>query len=212
MFVLGSGGHTGEMISMIEHSILPKHGNTHRRYVVTAGEDLSVKRIEKMENGLSKRFEAHGVDGGTFDIYTIRRTRMVHQSFFTTPFTTAKCIQDVIWMLMASSPPALSQEVRQFPDVIVTNGPGTGFVISLIAYLLRMTWLIPAGKCKIVFIESFAKVRTLSMTGKLFHHLKIADRLIVQHPPLAEKYGHILVQYIVVVPPADPGQPANEPD
>lgn len=40
--------------------------------------------------------------------------------------------------------------------------------------------------CRIIFIESFARVNKLSLSGKILIHL--VDRFLVMWPELAEKY------------------------
>ena len=46
--------------------------------------------------------------------------------------------------------------------------------------------------CRIVFVESLCRVRSLSLTGRLLQHL--ADRALVQWPELAVQ--HPATQYI----------------
>lgn len=63
------------------------------------------------------------------------------------------------------------------PKVVVTTGAHTGGIVCFIAKLF--------GK-KVIYIESLAKVNTLSLTGKLMY--LIADKFYVQWEELAEKY------------------------
>ncbi len=46
-----------------------------------------------------------------------------------------------------------------------------------------------------IYIETWAHVTTLSLTGKLFHWFNLADLYVVQHKPLAYKYS----KYFLVV-------------
>lgn len=41
---------------------------------------------------------------------------------------------------------------------------------------------------KIVFVESIARVQTLSLSGKILYHLRLADLILVQWPVLQHKY------------------------
>lgn len=43
-------------------------------------------------------------------------------------------------------------------------------------------------RISIVYVESFARVYSLSLTGKLMLKLRIADRMLVQWPELHAKY------------------------
>lgn len=63
------------------------------------------------------------------------------------------------------------------PDVIISNGAGVAVPIAYIAKLF--------GK-KIIFIESFCRVKTPSFSGKVFH--PIADLFLVQWPQIDRKY------------------------
>jgi UDP-N-acetylglucosamine:LPS N-acetylglucosamine transferase len=63
------------------------------------------------------------------------------------------------------------------PKIVVTTGAHTGGIVCFIAKLF--------GK-KIIYIESLAKVKTLSMTGKFVY--LFADKFYVQWEELAEKY------------------------
>ena len=55
------------------------------------------------------------------------------------------------------------------PDIVVSTGADTSFSICIIAKLF--------GK-KLVFIESFCRVKEASLSGKIFYHL--ADLFLVQ--------------------------------
>lgn len=51
-----------------------------------------------------------------------------------------------------------------------------------------------------VYVESFAKVQSLSLTGRLVHHSDVADLFLVQHASLAQRYGRVLASNFVVRP------------
>lgn len=63
------------------------------------------------------------------------------------------------------------------PQTIVTTGAHTGGIMSIIGKLF---------KTKVIYIESMAKVKELSKTGKNVY--KIADKFYVQWEELADKY------------------------
>lgn len=63
------------------------------------------------------------------------------------------------------------------PKVVVTTGAHTGGITCFIAKLLFK---------KVIYIESLAKVKTLSMTGKVMY--PFVDKFYVQWEELAEKY------------------------
>ena len=110
----------------------------------------------------------------------IPRSRRVGQSFYTSVFTTIQSILYIIPILFI-----------QLPDVIIVNGPGVCIPPCLIAFILKVVGL---KHVSIVFIESLARVKHLSLTGKLL--LPIADRFLVQWPYLkgsiAEYHGRLV--------------------
>jgi beta-1,4-N-acetylglucosaminyltransferase len=110
------------------------------------------------------------VNKGQF--HRITRSREVKQSYFTTIFTT-------LISLFESS--YLVSTLR--PDLIVCNGPGTCVPICFVSFLLN---IFAISNTKIIFIESFCRVKKLSVTGYLLYF--IAHRFLVQWPQLAEKY------------------------
>lgn len=64
------------------------------------------------------------------------------------------------------------------PQIVITTGAGVAVPISLISKIF--------GK-KVIFIESFSRVKTPSPTGKLLY--LFADLFLVQWKSLLNKYG-----------------------
>jgi len=69
------------------------------------------------------------------------------------------------------------------PDLILVNGPGTCIPVVLAAWFWKFFGLV---QCRIVFVESFCRVKSLSMSGKIAYFL--SDTFIVQWPMLLERY------------------------
>lgn len=67
--------------------------------------------------------------------------------------------------------------IKLKPDIIVTTGAHTAVPMCYIAKLFKK---------KVIFIESFARVNSKSMSGKLVN--KIADLFIVQHEEMLNVY------------------------
>lgn len=63
------------------------------------------------------------------------------------------------------------------PDVIITTGAHTSIPMCYIGKIFKR---------KIIFIESFARVKSKSLSGKLVN--KIADLFLVQHKEMLEVY------------------------
>ncbi|KAH7021239.1 oligosaccharide biosynthesis protein Alg14 like-domain-containing protein [Microdochium trichocladiopsis] len=238
LFVMGSGGHTAEMLSMIERSIRPlgldskgtrDFGRTRqlRRYIISHGDDMSVRKVQALEADIAARFAAIGADSGAYDIKLVSRARRVHQSWLSTPASFARSILSIGAALFARHSAAAAAAAAaaagrsqtaaaaavvgvsgpRFPGVIVTNGPATAFAVVLVSHLLRMARLVPQTHMHAIYVESFAKVSTLSLTGKLLYMLDLADQFIVQWPRLREKYPRAQLCMYFSVRPADPVVP-----
>ncbi|RGP78443.1 beta-1,4-n-acetylglucosaminyltransferase [Fusarium longipes] len=189
LFVLGSGGHTKEMLMMMDDGYC-SFRNFHRRYLISSGDTMSANHLEDYEAELQDLCAAQGTQPGTYDTVTVTRARQIHQSLLTTPFTALLSILDIFPALM--TPPANDIGARmRYPTCIFTNGPATGFFVGLAAHLLKLLYLVPETSMHIIYVESWARITTLSLTGKLFYYTGIAD-VLVQHKKVAEKYG---VQY-----------------
>ncbi|KAK4228927.1 glycosyltransferase [Podospora fimiseda] len=189
LYVLGSGGHTAEMIETIKKQFQAQY-NQHRRYVITSGDDDSLMSVARLETLINRTYPTGRA--GSFDYFTIPRARKVHQPLLTSPFT---CLITALQAILALSthpyarPPLDFGDQFKWPHVIVTNGPATGFIVCLVAHVLKMLYLVPQNCLKMVYIESWARTRSLSLTGKLFLWTGIADVFCVQHEKLAEEIG-----------------------
>ncbi|KAF2266650.1 oligosaccharide biosynthesis protein Alg14 like protein [Lojkania enalia] len=133
-----------------------------------------------------------------YDIAVVPRARRIHQSLLTTPFSslyTLLCAFKPLFSagtVLRDEPPHNAYEAasRDFPDLIITNGPATAVIVILASLVLRFFNVRGAnsrGKVKTVYVESFARVKTLSISGKLL--LRIVDRFLVQWEELEGKGG-----------------------
>lgn len=67
------------------------------------------------------------------------------------------------------------------PDLVLTNGPATGLIVVLVAWFMKFWYgKMVDDKLHIIYIESFARVSGLSLSGKIIDKLGLADRFIVQ--------------------------------
>lgn len=164
LIVLGSGGHTAEMIQIVKS--LDKTKYSPRYYVLAKSDITSRKRVAQIESS----------DETSHAFLEIFRSREVKQSYLTSVFTT-------ILALIASIPLVF----RLKPELILCNGPGTCVPICLVAYFLSLFRIIP--RCKIVFVESFCRVKTISLSGKILKYF--VDLFVVQWPSLARTSGKI---------------------
>ncbi|KAI6088909.1 glycosyltransferase family 1 protein [Hypoxylon rubiginosum] len=194
LFICGSGGHTNEMLRMLERSLRSEEIG-HRRWAIGADDPLSVTKVLAFEKRLGRHHRRHGIDVSTFNLVSFNRARRVHQSFISAWTTAAKCLCDVVEILIV--PPSAYRPSFLFPNVIVTDGPGTGFVFLLTAHLLKLFWIVPEPYMKTVYIESWARVNTLSLSARLVKFFGLADVFVVQHHQLD---GHNSTPNMVAMP------------
>lgn len=164
MFVMGSGGHTAEMLQIVERLDFAKY--TPRQYVIAAADKTSVIKVIDLEvhrePDLAKQ---------NYEIVAITRSRQVQQSYLSSILTTLAAIGNSIPVVL-----------RARPELILTNGPGTCVPVCLVAFIAKLFFI--NRNCKIVFVESFCRVKTLSLSGKIL--LYITDLFVVQWPELAD--------------------------
>jgi beta-1,4-N-acetylglucosaminyltransferase len=132
--------------------------------------------IAKTDSGSeakAEQFEAqlvhhNNTNKKNYHIVKIPRSREVGQSYWTSIFTT-------IFAVLISAKVVL----RERPDLILANGPGTCVPILLVAYLFR---LIGVKQIKLVLAESYACVNHLSLTSRIMY--PFVDLFTVQWPQL----------------------------
>ncbi|KAG9289196.1 hypothetical protein G9A89_022505 [Geosiphon pyriformis] len=167
--VLGSGGHTMEMFQLLEGLDRKKYWP--RLYILAVTDHLSEKNVHGFERRESS------VEDVDYMIRKIPRAREVGQPWSSTPFTVLKS-------LLACSTLILTE----LPDLIICNGPGSCIPVCVISYIPRILGIKWAH---LVYIESFARVHNLSLSGLLL--IRFVDRFLVQWPSLQKKYP--LAQY-----------------
>ena len=246
LIVLGSGGHTAEMFNILSQYQQLQLDWMHRTYVVSSGDGFSASKANEFEAELAmaskkniKRIDeatAQISSASTYDIVTVHRARRVHQSLLTTPISSLQCLLDCIQVLRGNHPDLQHEgngksSSTPYPDLILTNGPGTGVIVILASvFLLFFGFTGPSvslprskkvmkhasslstsaqdsdatssiaaaasngdkvtfasGQMRSVYIESWARVKTLSLSGRLLK--PFVDRFLVQWPQLVEREG-----------------------
>ncbi|RDA85523.1 hypothetical protein CP532_2162 [Ophiocordyceps camponoti-leonardi (nom. inval.)] len=186
LFVLGSGGHTKEMLMMMDDGFCDFVG-FHRRYLLSSGDRVSRHQLEDYEARLASLCRTSGTSPGTYDARTVARARRVHQSLLTTPLTALASIIG-IFIVLLSPPPVRARRLR-YPTLVFSNGPATGFCVAFAIHLLKIFRVVPEDVMRFVYIESWARISTLSLTGRLLLRTGFADALYVQHEQVATKHG-----------------------
>ncbi|KAJ1666398.1 metalloprotease [Coemansia sp. RSA 1813] len=136
-----------------------------RLYIVGTDDTLSVDCVRNIEEERVSQDEF-------FYIGRVPRSRAVSQPWITVPWSALKCMYQVSRVLYLYG-----------PDAVLCNGPGNCVIVGVAAFVPR---ILGIKHIPIIYVESFARVRTLSVSGKIMYLL--ADRFVVQWPHLADKY------------------------
>jgi beta-1,4-N-acetylglucosaminyltransferase len=131
LVVLGSGGHTTEMLALLENIDATLY--TPLIYMLASTDDTSLRRVQAQQQ--ARRADA---------VYKLPRSREVGQSYASSIFTT-------LWSFVI----ALYYVAVIRPDLLLCNGPGTCFPVAI-----ATLWYRILGLCRgnIVFCESFCRV------------------------------------------------------
>lgn len=169
LIVLGSGGHTAEVLSMLRRSGTCQKF-THRTWLVSSGDNFSAAFAVQLEQEL-------GEERGTYRIVEVRRARKIHQSLISAPWSCLLCLWDCLRVLVPSS----ADGEYGYPDLILTNGPATATILVFASVLLRFFGLQGKngkGEMRTIYVESWARVKKLSLSGRLL--CWVVDRVLVQ--------------------------------
>jgi beta-1,4-N-acetylglucosaminyltransferase len=191
--VLGSGGHTAEMMSLLRN--LDPRRWTHRTYVVSSGDNFSASKAREIEAGIqasythspdpSQKGTAHPVTG-KWDVAMVPRARRIHQPLYTAPISSLLCLVGSLTALSEAARTSIAAPA-EYPDLIVTNGPATAVIVIFASIMLKFLGLAPRRKMKVVYVESWARVDTLSLSGKILLRMGICDDFLVQWEVLEKK-------------------------
>lgn len=159
--VLGSGGHTKEMIALLK--TLDKRSITPRVYLIADTDTFSEEKVTQLQKT---------IDDPNFTVHRIPRSREVRQTYLSSVLST-------LYALLYTLPIIITSKA----DLVLCNGPGTCIPVCVWVFLSK---ILLFRSTKLVFIESICRVKTLSLTGKLLY--QFADYFIVQWQELATKY------------------------
>ena len=86
-----------------------------------------------------------------------------------------------IFKMMANTISSLNIFLREKPDVVISTGALASIPMCLLSKIFKR---------KVIFIESFAKINSPTLTGKLIY--KFADRFYVQWEEMKEFYPNAI--------------------
>lgn len=73
--------------------------------------------------------------------------------------------------------------IKEKPDIIISTGVLAAIPMLVIGHIFKK---------KVIYIESFAKINSPTMTGKLIYKKNIADRFYVQWEPMLKYYPNAI--------------------
>lgn len=147
-----------------------------------------------------------------YSIHTVPRARQIHQSLLTSPLSSLSCLCACLKLLCTHH--------EGYPDLILTNGPATSLILILASTILRYFSFLPlvgpsagssggrsssssssgigAGKMRVVYVESWARVKRPSLSGRIIVWCGLCDRVLVQWKGLQDRgwgeYKGVLVR------------------
>jgi beta-1,4-N-acetylglucosaminyltransferase len=171
MIVLGSGGHTSELLIMLKKLDLNKFSEIF--FVSSLNDSRSESKVHEVFKNLNNL--------NNLKFFKIFRSRNVGQSFVSSIFTTILAMLHSIYLILVSR-----------PSMIITNGPGVALPLVYIGYIMKKLKILT--EFKILFIESFCRTRSVSLAGKLIQ--PVADKFIVLWPEIANQNREFLGKII----------------
>jgi len=155
MIILGSGGHTGELLLMLSKLDFNKFKKC---FIISSHND------KNSENKFKEIFDLKKYSKTSFQFIKIYRARNVGQSFLTSIFTAFYSMIQSFFVM-----------IKTQPNICVTNGPGVAIPIVYIGFILKLMMILV--EFKILFIESYCRTKSISLSGKLIE--PICDKFIV---------------------------------
>lgn len=149
LIILGSGGHTTEMLQLIKSIDLVNKYEA--LFIISEGDKHSEKKLKENDK--------------TSEIMKVTRSRKVGQNYFTSILTTTICLIQSFFICL-----------KYKPKLILCNGPGTCIPFCLVGKLICS---------KTVFVESFCRTKSLSLSGKIA--TRLCDHVLVQWPELEDE-------------------------
>ena len=202
------------MLSLIAN--LDPNSYTHRSYVISSGDNLSAGKAEDYERSLAAKValiqkgsrspgqETSEPQGGNYTIHIVPRARQIHQPLLTSPLSSAHCLLACLSLLLSHP--------KGQPDLTLTNGPATSLILILALTVLRYFAFLPfsfsrgpsvsgelrLGKMRVIYVESWARVKRPSLSGRIIVWSGLCDRVLVQWKGLERKgwgeFKGVLVQ------------------
>jgi len=164
------------MLLMTKHLTRSVYRPIHYCKASTDSTSLDRLRTAMQQESASASFQN---DDDDFFIHDIPRSREVGQSYASSIATTLYAFGFAMVLV-----------ARLRPKLLLCNGPGTCIPLCAAVLLFRVLGVLP--NCPIVFCESYCRVQTLSLTGKLLYN-NLADLFVVHWKELKVKYPNTIL-------------------
>lgn len=175
---LGSGGHTAEMLRILENYQLTLLNNGCTIHVGYSDHSSRLKFESFVRGSFSNSAHTHAP---VVKYYEFSKAREVNSSVFRSFLTVCSTVYTSFLHVLK-----IRRALREQPHVILLNGPGTCCVLALWFKVWEILDFSTSNSSNIVYIESLARINTLSLTGRILYYL--SDTFVVQWPQLSEKY------------------------
>ena len=116
----------------------------------------------------------------------LKRARRVGQSYLTALWSTFIGLLSSIRLILSHR-----------PHLCLTNGPAISVTASIAIRCLNFASFY-RYRCEIIYVESFCRTRTLSLSGKIIYHCRLANKFYVQWPALASCYKRAVFKGLLV--------------
>ena len=134
-----------------------------------------------------------GISGSDYSIHIVPRARQIHQSLLTSPLSSLRCLCACLNLLY--------WHPRGYPDLILTNGPATSLILILASTILHYFSFLPlvsparqsmrdpinSGRMRVIYVESWARVKRPSLSGRIIVWCGLSDRVLVQWKGLQDR-------------------------
>lgn len=187
---LGSGGHTGEMLRILENYQvkLLNHNNNNDYNNGKNGNKGCILHVGYSDYASKIKFESfikNKIDykqaPTTIRFYEFSKAREVNSNLVRSIFTIIATLYTSLLHVLV-----IRKSLKNEPHLILLNGPGTCCIIALWFKILEIFDFTNCCPSNIVYVESLARINGLSLTGKILYYL--SDMFVVQWPQLLSRY------------------------
>jgi beta-1,4-N-acetylglucosaminyltransferase len=158
LVVLGSGGHTSEILRLLR-GLKPEQHQIEVVFAVSKTDTTSAPRVSSILG-----------DDFSYELLRIVRIREVGDSLLKSLLRAPAAFFSAFYAIW-----------NTVPDVILCNGPGTCIPIVFASLAPQ---ILSGRRVVRIFAESFCRVKSISLTGKLLY--PFVDSFILQWPPTEE--------------------------